>query len=187
MNLVEIIFQNLMALLPFVIIKTYERGVRFKLGKDPHELQPGFHWRFPIYHSIDIIAVVDDFIETPIQSVLTKDEKLVVFSVNIGYRIDDAVKHDCGVQDFLESTKALAMVHLAERVRAQNLQDTIADLKKLESSLTGTLTTRYKTWGTSVFQVGFVNFAEVPQQIRIFSDISGQDIKDVLHTMHTTK
>lgn len=170
MNIIEMILNNLMALLPFVIIKSYERGVRFRFGKSPIELKPGFHWKIWVYHFVEVGMVSDDYIETPIQSVITKDGKLVVFSVNIGYRIVDIVKHYTSVQEFTDSTKALAMVHLAKKVRESTLADTLADLKKLETSLRGTLSNQFKQWGTQVFAVGFVNFSEVPQQIRLFSD-----------------
>lgn len=168
MNIIEIVLNNLMALLPFVIIKTYERGVRYSFGKHPKELTPGFHWKLWVYHHIEVGMVSDDYIETPIQSVITKDGKLIVFSVNIGYRIVDIVKHYTSVQEFTDSTKALAMVHLAKKVRETALAD--VDLRKLEASLRGTLTNQFEKWGTRVFQVGFVNFSEVPQQIRLFSD-----------------
>ena len=173
MNLVEILINNLMALLPFVIILSYQRGIRWRFGKNPIELQPGFHWKFWIFHQIEIMNVVDEAIELPTQSVITADEKLVCFSANIGFRINDVVKHNCGVQDFHESVLSIAMTHLAKRVREERLEDLIKDLKKLEKSLEGTLTTRLTQWGTEVFSVGFTNFAEVPQQIRLFTDGHG--------------
>ena len=159
-----------MALLPFVIVRSYQRGVRWRFGKDPKELGPGFHWKVWLWHQCEISDIVDEAIELPIQSVITKDEKLVCFSANIGFRICDIVKHWENVQDFHESTKAVAMTHLARRVREQTLSDLIGDLKKLEDSLENTLTTRFKKWGTEVFSVGFTNFAEVPRQMRIFGD-----------------
>jgi regulator of protease activity HflC (stomatin/prohibitin superfamily) len=171
-TLMETILQNLMALLPFVIVRTYERGVRWTFGCNPTELMPGFHWKIWLLHQVETMPIVDEAIELPIQSVITADEKLVCFSVNIGYRVCDVVKHWNGVQDFHESTKALAMTHLAQRVRASKLADLVAEggLKKLEGSAEGTLTTKFNKWGTEVFFVGFVNFAEVPRQMRIFTD-----------------
>ena len=121
-------------------------------------------------HQYEAYEIVDDVIDLPVQSVITKDKKLVCFKVNIGYRIVDVVAHGCGVQDFVESTAGLAMTHLAQRVRELTLVDLEADLKVLEKSLEGTLTTRMKKWGTEVFNVGFTDFAEVPQQMRIFLD-----------------
>lgn len=170
-TIVEYFFQNLMALLPFIIVRTYQRAVRWRWGRKPIELLPGPHWKVWFYHQAEITDIQDDFIELPIQSVITKDRKLVCFSANVGYRIVDIVKHWDNVQDFVESTKALSMTHLAEKVRKLTLEELEEDLSKLENSLRGTLTTRFKGWGTEVFSVGFTNFAEVPRQYRFFTDI----------------
>ena len=167
---VEIVLNNLMALFPFVIVRSYQRGVRWVFGKNPKELMPGFHWKIWLLHQVETINVVDEVVNLPVQSVITADKKLVCFSVNIGFRIDDAVKHMCGVQDFQESTAGLAMTHLAKRVREKTLADLISDLGTIEKSLSGTLTTRFQDWGTTVFSVGFTDFAEVPYQIRLFTE-----------------
>lgn len=167
---VELIFQNLMALLPFTIVRSYQRGVRWQFGRNPIALEPGPHWKIWFYHQIEISDVTDEFIELPIQSVVTKDEKLVCFSANVGYRIADIVKHWENVQDFVETTHAAAMTHLAQRVRELTLAELVGDLRKLEKSLEGTLETKFKSWGTEVFAVGFTNFAEVPRQMRLFID-----------------
>src|SRR6187455_85038 len=173
---VEAILNNIMSLLPFLVIKSYQRGVRWTFGKDPVELVPGFHWKVWFYHAIEIIAVSDEVMDLPVQSVITADEKLVCFSVNIGFRIVDVVKHMTSVQDFIDSTRGLAMTHLAKKVRSKTLKELIADLGDLEKSLEGTLTTRMKAWGTEVFSVGFTDFAEVPQQIRVFMQDSGHGV-----------
>lgn len=169
-NFVGIILQNLMALMPFVIVRTYQRGVRWRFGCSPIELAPGLHWKMWLYHQVEIADIVDEVIDLPVQSIITADEKLVCFSVNIGFRVVDVVKHWNSVQDFHEATAGLAMTHLAKKVRELKLEELLKDLTKLEKSLAGTLTTRFKDWGTEVFSVGFTDFAEVPTQIRLFGD-----------------
>lgn len=164
------IINNLMALAPFVVVLSYQRGVKWTVGRNPTELLPGFHLKIWFIHKVEVSDITDCAVELPIQSVITADEKLVCFSVNIGYRVTDVVKHWATVHDFDSSTAALAMTHLAERVREECLADLVRDLKKLERSLRGTLTTRFKEYGTEVFSVGFTNFAEVPRQIRLFTD-----------------
>lgn len=167
---ITIIFNNLMALMPFVIVRSYQSGVRWRFGTRPVALAPGLHFKIWVYHQVEISDVTDEFIELPIQSVITKDNKLVCFSANIGYRISDIVKHWENVQDFVASTHGAAMTHLAKRVRESDLAALEADLKKLEDSLKGTLSTKFKDWGTEVFAVGFTNFAEVSRQYRFFGD-----------------
>lgn len=168
MNFFQWIVDLYNALTPFVVVYSYQRGVRWTLGGNPRELGPGLHLKlWPIW-DIEVIPVVDDYIELPIQSVITKDGKLVCFSTAIGFRIVDAVKHFCEVEDFKEAIAALSMAHLAKRVRETNYDDVSSDLKRLEDSLEGTLTTRVKPWGSEIVMVGFINFALVPRQFRIF-------------------
>lgn len=171
-NLVEAVLDNILDLMPFVIIKSYEEGVRWTLGRKPVRLEPGFHPRVWLMHSTMVTTVVDDVIWLPTQSVITKDEKLVCFKASIGYRIKDVVKHFCSVADFVESTKIIAMQHLAKKVREKTLKELNEEggLSKLEKSLENTLETKFKDWGTEVFMVGFTDFAEVPTQVRLFQD-----------------
>lgn len=171
-TVIEHVFANVEKLLPFQILKSYEEGVRWTLGKKPKRLGPGPHWRVPLLHSIVAYDIVDDVVDLPVQSVITKDNKMVCFSVNVAFRIVDIVAHACNVQDFMESTAGAAMTHLARRVRECTLEELEQPegLKKLEKSLEGTLTTKMKRWGTEVLDVGFTNFTPVPRQMRIFLD-----------------
>lgn len=177
-NLVEAVLNNLMDLMPFVIIKSYEEGVRWTLGRKPVRLEAGFHPRIWLIHSTEVMAIVDDVIWLPTQSVITKDEKLVCFRASIGYRVKDVVKHFCNVQDFVESTKVLGMQHLARNVREKTLAELVQpeNIRKLEKSLEGTLETKFKDWGTEIFSVGFTDFAEVPTQIRLFQDVNAPGV-----------
>lgn len=169
-NLVDALLNNLMALMPFVVIKNYQRGCRWKFGKNPEELQPGFHWRIYLYHEIEVMTVVQDAFNCSTQSVVTKDNKLVCFKVGFTYVITDVVKHYCNVNEFANSLIVMSKMHLAKKVRALTLEELTEDLTKLEASLKNTLTTKLKDWGTEVTEVGFVDFAEVPTQLRIFNE-----------------
>lgn len=170
-TILEAALENLMAVMPFVIVKTYQAGIRWRWGKNPEALEPGFWWRVPLYHAIEICGVVDEAVELPPQTVCTKDGHPVTFTVNIAYRVVDILAH-WTVEDFQASVKALAMTHLAQRVRAAERAELNGDgLTKLEKSLEGTLTTRFKDWGTKVFSVGFTNFADTPSATRLFLDI----------------
>lgn len=171
-TVVEHIAANIGAMLPYEILTSYEKGVRWRLGRKPQEIGPGPHWRIPIYHKIMKFDVVDEVMDLPVQSVITKDNKAVCFSVNIAFRIADVVAHACGVQDFFESTAGAAMTHLAKRVRERTLEELEQPegLSKLERSLRDTLTTKMRAWGTEVQDVGFTNFVANPRMMRLFID-----------------
>jgi regulator of protease activity HflC (stomatin/prohibitin superfamily) len=171
-TVVEHIFANFEKLLPFQILKSYEMGVRWTWGRNPRQLGPGPHWRLPLLHSILAYDIVDEVMNLPTQSVITKDGKAVCFSVNIAFRIADIVKHACSVQDFNESTAGAAMIHLAKKVRERDLAEleTAEGLGKLEKSLRDTLTTKMHRWGTEIVDVGFTDFVASPRMIRLFLD-----------------
>lgn len=169
-GLVDALFQNFMELMPFYIVHSYESSVRWTWGKKPRELGPGIHLRCYLMHSVQTVITVDDVIALPTQSVITKDEKLVCFKASFGYRVKDPVAHLCNVTDFIDSTREIAMQHLAKRVREKTLAEMVEDLNTLEKSLRGTLETKFKDWGTEITMVGFTDFAEVPTQVRLFQD-----------------
>lgn len=158
MSFIQWIVDLFNAISPLYVIMSYQNGVRWTFGRKPKALGPGVHLKLWPVHEIELVSMVDDYMELPLQSVTTKDKKPITFSVGIGYRIVDAVKHYCEVTEFKEATAGIAMMHLAERVREQTEEELTADLKSLERSLSGTLTTRLKDWGTVVFRVGFVDY-----------------------------
>src|SRR3569833_3686805 len=147
-TLVEQFYANILSLAPFLIVKSYQRGVRWTIGRNPKELMPGPRWRVPVMHSVMLFDVVDEVIDLPIQSVITADKKLVCFSVNVAFRVVDVVQHACNVQDFFESTAGTAQTHLAKRVREKPLDELERPegLKDLETKLRDTLTTKMKRW-----------------------------------------
>jgi regulator of protease activity HflC (stomatin/prohibitin superfamily) len=171
MNIVQIILENLAQLLPFQIIMSYQHGVRWTFGIKPTALPPGFRWRVPGVHRISTVGNVPEVIDLTTQTVVTSDGKTITFGANMGYVVEDPVKHFCEVYNFTDSVRALAAIHLSVRVREKSSTELDAEsLKKLEASLTNTLTTRLSDWGTRVTHVGFTDFAITRPPIRIYQD-----------------
>lgn len=170
-TLVEALLNNISALMPWVIVKSYQRGVRWTFGRKPKQLLPGPHLKIWFVHQIDIGDTCEEVIELPNQTVTLQDRTIVCFSANVGFLIFDYVLHNTKVQDFKESTLALAMIFLASEVRkAPNFGALVSSLPEIEKGLKRHLANRFKPWGTRVTAVGFTNLAEVRWPIRIFSD-----------------
>jgi regulator of protease activity HflC (stomatin/prohibitin superfamily) len=157
MTLVEILSNNILALLPVKVIQSYERGVKFHLGRDVALLEPGLYFFIPFVQSIEVVHVVPEVINLATQTVLTADGHPVTFSANIEFEIEDARAMFCKVQDFQNSLANLAMNHLAQKIRAWTLSELNAGQKDLEKSLKDTMTTRVKKWGVVVLSVGITD------------------------------
>lgn len=172
----EKLAENLLDLMPWYVVRSYEMACQWTFGQNPIPKGPGWHWRWYGITTYEKMPVVDDVLELPVQTVISKDKKSISFKAVVRYRIEDVVLHFCNVNEFIPSTKALAMGHLAKRVRDQSLEETELDLDKLERSCAGTLTTQVKEWGTKILGVHFVDFAEVPTHVRLWGDNSNSRI-----------
>lgn len=168
-TLVGWIGQNIAALVPFKIVRSYQRAVRFWLGKPGKELGQGFWWTIPGLLTIEVVDVRDDTANLPTQSVTTSDGKSVTFSANVRFSITDAVAYVTTVQQFDFSLTNIAMSHLAKRVRDNTLSDLLAEQRQLESSLRDTMTTRAKRWGVTIHEVGLTDLT-CAKTMRFYGD-----------------
>ena len=168
-TVVEAVLNNVATLLPFRMVHSYERGVRFRWGKDIAELSPGLHFFVPGIESIREVNVAPETRDLPTQSTYTKDGKNVTFSGNVCYRIVDARKMYVGVQDFDEALVAFAMVHLAERIGSRTLAALRKDRETLDVEIAETLSEKVAEWGATIEWVGLTDLAET-RAYRLFGD-----------------
>jgi regulator of protease activity HflC (stomatin/prohibitin superfamily) len=157
MTWIDAILSRIAELWPFVRVNTYQRGVRFRAGRNPTELAPGIHFAVWWFDDVHVVDVAEQPINLPTQTVTTRDDVPVTFSANVTYEIADVVQMYTSVQDFEDSINAIAMIHLAQRVRDWTWVELVEGQKELERSLKGTLTTRADRWGIKIIAVGFTD------------------------------
>ena len=103
-KLFEIIQWAFEALLPFIIIFDYQRGVLLRLGRFKRELDPGFHWKLPLNYD----TVLHDDIKPRTErlvglSTTTTDDKSIGFDAVITYSISDIRKALLEVHDLKDA------------------------------------------------------------------------------------
>lgn len=167
-NIVEAILSNLATLLPWRIVHTYERGVKFRRGRvQMRALDPGWHWFWPMLESIDVVNVALETRNLPTQSVLTKDGKSITFSCNVCYRITDACRMFVAIQDFDSAVEAFAMVHLAGAIGTRTMAALKKDREALELELCEGLTAKVADWGAEIEWVGLTDLVDA-RSYRLF-------------------
>ncbi len=174
MSWVDAIVSNLRALLefllPFRVLRPYQRGVVFRFGHYHRTAEDGFRWMWPFrIEEMEVIGVAEETRNLLSQTVTTKDDVPVTFSCNIVFRTVDAAKYLINVHDCEASLDALAMTHLAARVRDWTYEELLGGQRELERSLKGTLTTRVDKWGTEIVSVGFTDLVRA-KPFRLFGD-----------------
>ncbi len=174
MSWIEALVTNIKELVaflaPFRVIQSYERGVVMRLGIPHRVMEPGLNWRWPLnIERVTEINVVEQTMDLMVQSITTADDVSATFSVNLVYCVSDPIAYHTAVSDFERSAEAYARIHLSQRARDKAWKDLLADQKKLEQSLEGTLSTRLKPWGAEVVSVGFTDLTRA-RPIRLFSE-----------------
>lgn len=92
------------ALVPFVVLYPFERGVLVRLGKFVRELDAGFHWCYPLH--IDQVFhenVVPRTEHLPGLSTTTADGVCVGFDAVVTYRVNDIRKALLEVNDLKDA------------------------------------------------------------------------------------
>lgn len=76
----------------WIVIASWEQGVRIRLGRNPTRLDPGLHLRIPFVDRIYVQATRTRVLVAENQSLSTKDGKVYTVSIGIRFRINDVVK-----------------------------------------------------------------------------------------------
>src|SRR6266705_1760431 len=117
------------------VLREYERGVVFTLGRYTGTKGPGFFLLVPIVQQmvrVDLRVVVD---EVPPQDVISRDNVSVKVNAVIYFRVVDAERAVIQVSNYLAATSQLAQTTLRWVLGKHDLDDMLAERDKLNPSL----------------------------------------------------
>jgi regulator of protease activity HflC (stomatin/prohibitin superfamily) len=147
-----IIFIALM-LYTFRILREYERGVVFMLGRFWKVKGPGLIIIIPIVQQmvrVDLRTVVMD---VPSQDVISRDNVSVKVNAVLYFRVIDPERAIIQVEDFLAATSQLAQTTLRSVLGQHELDDMLAERDKLNAHIQSLLDQRTDAWGIKVANV----------------------------------
>ncbi|MEP5762941.1 MAG: slipin family protein [Halieaceae bacterium] len=150
-----IILFTILALLfyTFRILREYERGVIFFLGKFQRVKGPGLIIVFPGIQQmvrVDLRTLVYD---VPTQDVISRDNVSVKVSAVIYFRVVDAERAIIQVEDFFEATSQLAQTTLRSILGQHELDEMLAQRDKLNQGIQVLLDEQTESWGIKVINV----------------------------------
>jgi regulator of protease activity HflC (stomatin/prohibitin superfamily) len=132
------------------IVKQYERGVVFRLGRVIGTRQPGLRLLIPV---IDIMHKVSMRVITmPIQSqgIITRDNVSVDVSAVAYFRIVDAEKSVVAIEDVSSAINQIAQTTLRLVVGRHSLDETLAQTDKINVDIRTILDVTTVDWGVEV-------------------------------------
>ena len=137
----------------FKILKEYERGVVFFLGRFQKVKGPGLIILVPGIQKmtkVDLRVVVMD---VPTQDVISRDNVSVKVNAVIYFRIVDPEKAVIQVANVFEATSQLSQTTLRSVLGQHELDDMLAERDKLNVDIQNLLDQRTDAWGIKVANV----------------------------------
>src|SRR6266540_3056574 len=132
------------------IVKQYERGVVFRLGRVIGSREPGLRLLIPV---IDVLHRVSLRIVTmPIQSqgIITRDNVSVDVSAVAYYRVVDATKSVVAIENVAAAINQIAQTTLRKVVGQHTLDQTLAETDRINKSIREILDVTTEEWGVVV-------------------------------------
>jgi len=135
------------------ILREYERGVVFTLGRYTGTKGPGLFLLVPFLQQmvrVDLRVVVD---EVPPQDVISRDNVSVKVSAVIYFRVVDAERAIIEVSNYLAATSQLAQTTLRAVLGKHQLDEMLAERDKLNLDIQHQLDEQTDQWGIKVSMV----------------------------------
>jgi regulator of protease activity HflC (stomatin/prohibitin superfamily) len=132
------------------VVKQYEQGVLFRLGKVLGARTPGLHLIVPF---IDVLHRVSLRIVTmPIQSqgIITRDNVSVDVSAVAYFRVVDAVKSVVAIENVTSAIDQIAQTTLRKVVGQHTLDQTLSETDKINLDIRKILDVATVAWGVEV-------------------------------------
>ncbi len=137
----------------FRVLREYERGVIFMLGRFYKVKGPGLIIVIPVLQQmvrVDLRTVVMD---VPTQDVISRDNVSVQVNAVIYFRVIDPERAIIQVENFLEATSQLSQTTLRSVLGQHELDDMLAEREKLNADIQTILDKQTAAWGIKVANV----------------------------------
>ena len=137
----------------FRILREYERGVIFMLGRFYKVKGPGFIIVIPIIQQMERVDLRTIVMDVPTQDVISRDNVSVKVNAVVYFRVIEPDKAIIQVEKFYEATSQLAQTTLRSVLGQHELDEMLAEREKLNIDIQTSLDDQTDTWGIKVSNV----------------------------------
>jgi regulator of protease activity HflC (stomatin/prohibitin superfamily) len=142
-----------LAFYTFRILREYQRGIIFFLGRFQAVKGPGLIIVVPGIQQIVKVDLRTLVYDVPSQDVISKDNISVKVSAVIYFRVVDPERAIINVEDYFEATAQLAQTTLRSILGQHELDEMLAQRDKLNSGIQKLLDEQTESWGIKVANV----------------------------------
>ena len=132
------------------IVRQYEHGVLFRLGRVIGVRMPGLRFIIPVVDRLQLVSL--RVVTMPIQSqgIITQDNVSVDISAVAYYRVIDAVKSVVAIENVAAAINQIAQTTLRKVVGRHSLDQTLSETERINGDIREILDALTLEWGVEV-------------------------------------
>lgn len=148
-----VVFLVVLLAMSIRILREYERGVVFTLGRFTGIKGPGIIILIPFVQQMVRVDLRIIVLDVPTQDVISHDNVSVHVNAVVYFRVIDPQKAIIQVEDFYNATSQLAQTTLRSVLGGHELDEMLAERERLNSDIQEILDKRTDTWGIKISNV----------------------------------
>src|SRR6478735_7555732 len=148
--IVLVVLLLIVAKMSIRIVRQYEKGVLFRLGRVTGVREPGLRLIIPVIDRLQMVSL--RIVTMPIQSqgIITQDNVSVDVSAVAYYRVVDPVKSVVAIENVVAAINQIAQTTLRKVVGRHSLDQTLSETERINSDIREILDALTLEWGVEV-------------------------------------
>jgi len=147
------------------ILREYERGVIFRLGRLIGAKGPGLILLIPIVDKMVKVSLRTVPMDVPPQDIITRDNVTVKVNAVVYFRVMDPQKAIIDVEDYIYATSQIAQTTLRSILGQAELDSLLSERDKINQELQTIIDEQTEPWGVKVSVVEVKN-VDLPQEMQ---------------------
>ncbi len=135
------------------VLREYERGVVFRLGRLIGVKGPGIIFLIPLVDKMVKVSLRTVVMDVPPQDIITRDNVSIKVNAVVYFRVVQPDKAVVEVENYLFATSQLSQTTLRSILGQSALDELLAERDKINSSLQQIIDTHTEPWGIKVSNV----------------------------------
>ncbi len=145
-----LIFLFILAAASIKVLREYERGVIFRLGRLIGAKGPGIIFIIPGVDKLLRVSLRTVALEIPAQDVITRDNISIKVNAVVYFRVVDPNKAVVEIENYLYATSQLAQTTLRSIIGQSQLDELLSERDKVNAELQDILDKHTEPWGIKV-------------------------------------
>ena len=145
-----VIFLFILATASIKVLREYERGVIFRLGRLIGAKGPGIIFIIPGVDKLLRVSLRTVALEIPAQDVITRDNISIKVNAVVYFRVVDPNKAVVEIENYLYATSQLAQTTLRSIIGQSQLDELLSERDKVNAELQDILDKHTEPWGIKV-------------------------------------